>query len=273
VTAGNGRDNAAGGLTPRFLELKRLVLRMKREQPQFHSCLDKLAAATAFVLTGGDHLSFDAMPAAATAVLDRTLMLPCSPCLFEVVGRDMPAVVQCDYLEDGVWRILPWIRDGWKAWDPWFFGIYYHPGGEKMQYSIVKGCTCCDDTEDVDKHRDELQDMTELTLLAAYACTQGLSAATAETRAASAATRALMHSRGITGWQYKLLTLVPEPRPAGPRTPLGGTHAPPRWHLRRAHVRHLKNGKVVPVRSCEVGTAERGGVVKDYRLPEDPPPS
>jgi hypothetical protein len=46
----------------------------------------------------------------------------------------------------------------------------------------------------------------------------------------------------------------------------GGTHATPAWHIRRGHMRRLKDGRTVFVRSCEVGSKERGVVLKDYRI-------
>jgi len=46
--------------------------------------------------------------------------------------------------------------------------------------------------------------------------------------------------------------------------PQGGTHAAPRWHVRRGHWRQLADGRRVFVRQCEVGDPARGGVVKDY---------
>jgi hypothetical protein len=54
VTAGNGRDNGVAGLRPCFLELKRCVPRMKREQPHFLSWVADLAVAPCFVLPGHD---------------------------------------------------------------------------------------------------------------------------------------------------------------------------------------------------------------------------
>ncbi|MEM9670856.1 MAG: hypothetical protein AAF950_18260 [Pseudomonadota bacterium] len=47
---------------------------------------------------------------------------------------------------------------------------------------------------------------------------------------------------------------------------MDGTHASPRWHLRRGHTRTLKSGKVTWVRECEVGDISRGAVIKDYKL-------
>jgi len=48
----------------------------------------------------------------------------------------------------------------------------------------------------------------------------------------------------------------------------GGTHAAPRLHDRRGHLRRLKNGKNVWVRSCKVGLANLGSVFHDYAIKE-----
>lgn len=45
----------------------------------------------------------------------------------------------------------------------------------------------------------------------------------------------------------------------------GGTHASPRVHLRRGHVRRIKNGRRVWVQACVVGS-KHGMVLKDYKI-------
>lgn len=47
---------------------------------------------------------------------------------------------------------------------------------------------------------------------------------------------------------------------------LGGTHASPRVHLRRGHIRHYDNGKTIWVQPCVVGNKENGMIDKDYKL-------
>lgn len=70
---------------------------------------------------------------------------------------------------------------------------------------------------------------------------------------------------GVTGWDWHLVNFDPqELKPKSP--PLGGTHATPRWHIRRGHWRTLADGRRVFVRECEVGDKSRGGVVKDYEV-------
>jgi hypothetical protein len=51
-----------------------------------------------------------------------------------------------------------------------------------------------------------------------------------------------------------------------PGAPGSGTHASPRQHLRRGHIRHLSETRTTWVTSCVVGSASRGKVLKDYRL-------
>ena len=67
---------------------------------------------------------------------------------------------------------------------------------------------------------------------------------------------------GPAGWEYRILDL--DHVQSVTHVPLGGTHASPRWHIRRGHYRQLPD-RMVPVRECEVGDKTRGGVVKDYR--------
>jgi hypothetical protein len=63
---------------------------------------------------------------------------------------------------------------------------------------------------------------------------------------------------------YKTLELV-APSTRQERIELSGTHASPRLHLRRGHIRRLDESRTVWVQSCVVG-AEPGAVLKDYRV-------
>jgi len=64
--------------------------------------------------------------------------------------------------------------------------------------------------------------------------------------------------------EFKTLTLkLDGKRGVGPRGT--GTHASPRVHLRRGHVRQLQSGKRVWVQPCVVGS-NHGMVLKDYRV-------
>lgn len=64
---------------------------------------------------------------------------------------------------------------------------------------------------------------------------------------------------------YEWHTVVIEPAQAK-RKHHGGTHASPRQHDRRGHLRRLRSGKNVWVSPCKVGDATRGVVFHDYKL-------
>jgi hypothetical protein len=70
---------------------------------------------------------------------------------------------------------------------------------------------------------------------------------------------------GVTGWTWHQITIDLE-RARAKSASLGGTHASPRWHIRRGHWRHLSDGRRVFVRECQVGDPALGGVVKDYAV-------
>lgn len=66
---------------------------------------------------------------------------------------------------------------------------------------------------------------------------------------------------------YDWRTVVIEP--ASPRQePKGGTHASPRQHDRRGHLRRLRSGKNVWVKPHKVGDPSKGYVFHDYKIGE-----
>lgn len=70
---------------------------------------------------------------------------------------------------------------------------------------------------------------------------------------------------GVAGWNWKLVDIDLDRIPKEARE-CGGTHASPRWHIRRGHWRTLLDGRRVFVQPCEVGDRARGGIVKDYTV-------
>ena len=64
---------------------------------------------------------------------------------------------------------------------------------------------------------------------------------------------------------YDWRTVVIEP--VKPRSEdKGGTHASPRLHDRRGHLRRLRSGKNVWVKACKVGDPTKGAVFHDYKI-------
>jgi hypothetical protein len=77
--------------------------------------------------------------------------------------------------------------------------------------------------------------------------------------------RASLAKHGVRGWTYRIAE-IDTTQVAAAVALRGGTHASPRWHIRRGHWRTLADGRRVFVRECEVGDQSRGAVVKDYRM-------
>jgi hypothetical protein len=69
----------------------------------------------------------------------------------------------------------------------------------------------------------------------------------------------------IPFFDYRVLTIHAGARPERGH-PGDGTHASPRLHLRRGHIRRLASGKTTFVRPHFVGDPERGEIAKDYRV-------
>jgi hypothetical protein len=65
---------------------------------------------------------------------------------------------------------------------------------------------------------------------------------------------------------YDWRTVIVQPIKPVKRERLGGTHASPRQHDRRGHMRRLPGGKQVWVKPCRVGDAARGTVFHDYEV-------
>lgn len=66
---------------------------------------------------------------------------------------------------------------------------------------------------------------------------------------------------------YEWRTVIIEPQKSRQITvDHGGTHASPRLHDRRGHLRRLRSGKNVWVRPCKVGNAALGTVFHDYEV-------
>lgn len=69
----------------------------------------------------------------------------------------------------------------------------------------------------------------------------------------------------VPSYDWRTVVITPcKPQPASQHK--GGTHASPRQHDRRGHLRHLRNGKNVWVRPCKVGDPSRGTVFHDYEV-------
>jgi hypothetical protein len=71
-------------------------------------------------------------------------------------------------------------------------------------------------------------------------------------------------------YEYKVLDIVADvlgPKPAS-KPHQGGTHASPRMHKRRGHIRRLRSGRTTWIRNMIVGKPTAGTVEKEYSVHE-----
>lgn len=72
-------------------------------------------------------------------------------------------------------------------------------------------------------------------------------------------------NKKLPTYSYKTLILFDEEKTVS-KNSNSGTHASPRVHLRRGHIRRLPNGNTIWVNECVVGDKEKGMVHKDYKI-------
>ncbi|NOX73762.1 MAG: hypothetical protein GXP03_09130 [Alphaproteobacteria bacterium] len=84
-----------------------------------------------------------------------------------------------------------------------------------------------------------------------------------KTRKINPALRRKYAKAGVRGWSWHQITIDLK-RARAKHAALGGTHASPRWHIRRGHWRRLAGGRRIFIRQCQIGDPATGGVVKDY---------
>lgn len=72
--------------------------------------------------------------------------------------------------------------------------------------------------------------------------------------------------KGLPLYTYKTLHIKPSATQTKNISDSIGTHASPRLHLRRGHIRELQSGETTWVQSCMVGTKDNGIVEKEYSI-------
>lgn len=242
---------------PMAYELKR---RLARRLPGLWNAPDISAVLTApvYVFPDQERLDSDEVARLAQAILPGRLQLPHPAVMFEiarsgVAGGCMVALAVA--ASDGVQGYLFQRDTRPGAWS----GV--------LAYARFRQ----DGVAEVETNPRVLwpYDIGVPSEVLAYAVWRalGLLAAgcTFESQTLSPLRRATLARIGVRGWEYRVADIDPS-RIAEAAARLGGTHASPRWHIRRGHWRSLGDGRRVFVRECEVGDPSRGGVVKDYRL-------
>lgn len=206
-----------------------------------------------------DQTAFDSdeVDLAARALMDELPRLPHEDVIFEVAdqsGKLESQVVYARQIDDAVQCVYVQRDKGSGRWtDIVVYAHFSEPGIAEVEVNPR--------TPEID--RDVYAQAATGIVWRAL----GILSATHEaaSREVPRPRRRKLERAGVTGWTWTMVSVDPsriQPKPSS----LGGTHASPRWHIRRGHWRNLADGRRVFVRECQVGDIARGGVVKDYEV-------
>lgn len=151
-----------------------------------------------------------------------------------------------------------------KGWQPFFYTLIFDV--PLMQYDFISNPMANDTQLDKEMH----EHFTNELLMALYVLLSFLAALNCSNieQKDQLAPVKLNKKRESNGklplFDYKVLTINTK-ETISKKGESTGTHASPRQHLRRGHIRRLKN-KHVWVNSCVVGDATKGMVKKDYNI-------
>lgn len=244
-------------LLPQSYALKRHI---RRYAGRFWCSIDTAGVLTAPVYVFPDQTSFDAdsVEHLSQTIMSGPLRLPHDRVLFEVTEQSCPGgclVAYAASAEHGVDAFLFRFDPTRKAWTD----------------VLARACFLPDGVADVEAHPTLVEPAEHtpyfLALTGMVWRALGLLSAGTPLRehVVSPLRRASLAKHGVRGWTYRIAD-IDTTQVAAAVLRRGGTHASPRWHIRRGHWRTLANGRRVFVRECEVGDQSRGAVVKDYRM-------
>ncbi|SNR52031.1 hypothetical protein EYF88_12460 [Paracoccus sediminis] len=244
-------------MIPDAYELKRIL---RTQRARFWSS-DLLAAAEfAPIYFFDDQAAFDSdvVDQAMTRVFSGPIRLPNPAVIFELrEQRSAPSglIVCARQKGDIVEAAFLMRRRAPCGWTDCLVRVWLHPDG---MAEIEGNPTECED-QTIRGHGEVAAGIVwrAMTILG--------SAPGIRDQKLSLAKRSRMAREGVRGWVWHQVAIDPA-RLRAAIPPQGGSHASPRWHLRRGHWRRLADGRRVFVRQCEVGDPTRGGVVKDYTV-------
>jgi len=243
--------------TPFAFSLKRHIL---QHAHRFWCEIDAQNVVTAPIYVFPDAKRFDSDDVEQLAIVNMagTPKLPHAHCIFELQDPHHPEECVASYAratEAGVDSFLFRFDQERRCWSDLLVAVEFRADGE----AEVLGHPKMQDPKHYTPNFETATSMVwrALGLLA-------ISTPLAEQQL-SPLRRRPFAKLGVRGWTYRIAE-IDTAQIAAARALQGGTHAPPRWHIRRGHWRTLSNGQRVFVRECEVGEIARGAVIKDYRV-------
>jgi hypothetical protein len=243
-------------MIPASYELKRIV-GQGRERFWRPGDLTGILTAPVYLFTDQERFDSDEVQELANRIAQDPICLPHDQVLFEVVDRRPDVICSVAYVRRAFVgaeaSLLRRYRSGGKWTDVLCTATYQVPGFAEFDANprlLLK---------DGDIYAEVLTAIIfrALALLSLRpACTEMQFPSTRRPKLARA---------GVSGWTWRMVDIDLSRVQAATRQ-AGGTHASPRWHIRRGHWRTLADGRRVFVQACEVGDATRGGVLKDYQV-------
>lgn len=247
----------SSGRMPLAFSLKRHV---HRHAHRFWCEIDAKAVATApiYIFPDGRRFDSDDVERLATSNLGSTLKLPHPHCIFELQDPEQPEACLASYAratEAGVDSFLFRFLPERGCWSDLMAAVEFLPNGvaEVMGHPKV---------QDPVHYASTFEAATSMVWRALGLLS--ISTPLAEQQLSPLRRRSFAKD-GVRGWSYRVADIQSHII-ASALAERSGSHAPPRWHIRRGHWRQLTDGRRVFVRECEVGDIARGGVIKDYRV-------
>ena len=223
-------------------------------------CLVGCCSAPAYVFTDQERFDSDEVDLIGRTVSTGVLNLPHPAVIFELKDRGPLFRSQVVYARQvgAVVEAIYFVQErGTKRWSDVIAHAVFTPEG----YADIETNPGITRPEDRNKYAEVIAAIVWRSL--AILSQAGVVAE----RTVSRVHRPKLAGAGIRGWTWHQVDIVPE-RLVRTSEQQGGTHASPRWHIRRGHWRQFADGRRVFVRACEVGDPARGGVIKDYVIGE-----
>jgi hypothetical protein len=242
-------------MIPESYKLKRHI-RQSRTRVWRKDCLTGIVAAPTYVFDDQEHFDSDDVDRIGRLISATALNLPHPAVIFEVTDRGPHLGAQVVYarqLGESVEAVYIAQDRKTRCWSDVVAHARFAPEG----YADIETHPAITRVAAREKFSEVITAIVWRSL--AILSTSGV----VTERTVSKLHRPKLAGAGITGWTWHQVEIVPE-RLVRTSEPQGGSHASPRWHVRRGHWRQLADGRRVFVRACEVGDPERGGVVKDY---------
>ena len=241
-------------MIPQAYEFKRVAARFRQRSAYgFHFA--GIESAPVYYFADQEAFDSDAVEDLRSLIMDAPLRLPHRAVIFEVKDRHperSSLLVYARQFEDRVEAAFVYKDKRRRQWtDCLAHAVFAKPGWSNVTANPEA------------THREAVIYNEVVASIVWRALTILAHAGAVKERKVNPALRRKYARAGVRGWTWQQITIDLE-RARTKHAALGGTHASPRWHIRRGHWRRLADGRRIFIRECQIGDPATGGVVKDY---------